>query len=358
MTLRHGFTTGTAAAAAAKAACLRLLGRTVPERVDVPLPVGERLTIPIHEISRDGDGVLAAVIKDGGDDPDVTHKAVIRAWVGPGPDGSGIILTGGPGVGRVTKPGLPVAVGEAAINPAPRAQILRAVAEALDDANLGLIVEIRVDDGEILARKTFNPRLGIVGGISILGTRGTVKPFSHAAYQATIRQSLDVIQAAGLDCPCLTTGGRSERFLRQIRPQISETACVQVADFFAFSMREVARRGFPRMLWAVFFGKLVKQAQGRRSTHAHKARLDLSELAEWCADCGLDKALCARVAEANTALHALEEISGHPRQAALFAHIVNRARRFAQEFAGRPLHVDYVLFDFSGRPLFATEDAA
>lgn len=358
MTLRHGFTTGTAAAAAAKAACLHLLGRGAPERVDVPLPVGERLEIPIHEIRPEEGGVMAAVIKDGGDDPDVTHRAVIRAWVGLRPAEDGIILTGGSGVGRVTRPGLPVAVGEAAINPAPRAQILRAVTEALGGARYSLVVEIRVDDGERLAQKTFNPRLGIIGGISILGTRGTVKPFSHAAYQATIRQSLDVIQAAGLDCTYLTTGGRSERFLRQLRPQISETACVQVADFFAFSMREVGRRGFSHALWAVFFGKLVKQAQGRPSTHAHKARLDLIELANWCADCDMDEGLCARVAEANTALHALEEISGHPRQTALFAHVVDRARHFAQEFAGAPLHVDYVLFDFSGRPLFATEDAA
>lgn len=358
MTLRHGFTTGTAAAAAAKAACLSLLGRPVPECIDVPLPVGERLTIPIHEIRPDGGGVLAAVVKDGGDDPDATHKAVIRAWVGQRADKNGIELRGGPGVGRVTKPGLPVAVGEAAINPAPRAQILQAVAEALDGRELGLTVEIRVDDGERLAQKTFNPRLGIVGGISILGTRGTVKPFSHAAYQATISQSLDVMRATGLDCPCLTTGGRSERFLRQLHPRISETACVQVADFFAFSMREVGRRGFSRMLWAVFFGKLVKQAQGRPSTHAHKTRVDLAELADWCSACGLDAALCARVAKANTALHALEEISGHPRQTELFAYIVNRATQFARHFAGVSLRVDYVLFDFSGRPLFATEDAA
>lgn len=147
------------------------------------------------------------------------------------------MLTGGTGVGVVTRPGLPVTVGQPAINPVPQIQIRQAVAEALGAGPRGLHVEIRVDRGEELARKTFNPRLGIVGGISILGTRGTVKPFSHWAYQATIRQCLDVMVANAVPCPCLTTGGRSERFLRRARPEIAAEACVQVADFFLFHAR-------------------------------------------------------------------------------------------------------------------------
>jgi cobalt-precorrin-5B (C1)-methyltransferase len=239
MTLRHGFTTGTAAAAAAKAAALHLREGRAPDAVDVPLPMGGRMTVAVLETRPEKDGVLAAVVKDGGDDPDATHGAVIRAFVRP-VGGPGIVLHGGQGVGLVTRPGLPVAVGEAAINPAPREQIRQAVAEA---GLHGADVEIRVDRGEEIARKTFNPRLGIVGGISILGTRGTVKPFSNAAYQATIRQCLDVMAACGVERPCLTTGGRSERFLRQARPDTPETACVQVADFFFYSMREAGRRG-------------------------------------------------------------------------------------------------------------------
>ncbi len=361
MTLRHGFTTGTAAAAAAKAAALHLLSGSAQDVVDVPLPPGGRMAVAIRESREDGGGVLAAVVKDGGDDPDVTHKAVIRALVRRAP-GEGIVLRGGPGVGRVTRPGLPVAVGEPAINPAPRAQIRQAVAEALRDGNAapatGLDVEIRVDRGEEITLKTFNPRLGIVGGISILGTRGTVKPFSNAAYQATIRQCLDVMEAGGVARPCLTTGGRSERFLRQARPDTPETACVQVADFFFYSMREVGRRGFGSVLWGVFFGKLVKQAQGHRYTHARSADLDLPTLADWCAECGFPGAVCADVAAANTAMQVLGMVAHMPQAPALYALLTGRAAGFAREFGGRGLGVDYLLFDFDGRVLHDTSEAA
>lgn len=358
MTLRRGFTTGTAAAAAAKAATLRLLDGKSAEQVNVPLPVGGRLDIAIREIEPKGDGFMAAVIKDAGDDPDVTHHAVIRAWVRPEPASLDIALRGGPGVGRVTKPGLPVPVGEAAINPTPRTQIRQAIREAMGDRSLGLTVEIAVDHGEELARKTFNPRLGIVGGISILGTRGTVLPFSHEAYEATIRQCLDVMHATAITCPCLTTGGRSERFLRCLYPRTPLAAYVQVADFFDFSMREVGRRHFSEVLWGVFFGKLLKQAQGAPYTHARKATLNLEQLAVWCAQVGIDDAIRDRVATANTALHALEILDGQQQLPALFALLTDKARQWARVFARRPLTVDYLLFDFSGRPLFSTREAA
>jgi cobalt-precorrin-5B (C1)-methyltransferase len=359
MSLRHGFTTGTAAAAAAKAATLRLFGEAPVASVDVPLPMGGRLTVPILDSRVEGDGILAAVVKDGGDDPDVTHRAVIRARVCPAP-GPDLILRGGAGVGVVTRPGLPVAVGEPAINPVPRVQIRQAVAEALAvfgrEAG-GLEVEIRVDQGEELAQKTFNPRLGIVGGISILGTRGTVKPFSNAAYQATIRQCLDVMHACGVARPCLTTGGRSERFLRQARPATPDTACAQVADFFFYAMREVGRRGFEAVQWGVFFGKLIKQAQGHRYTHAHGATLDLGILADWCAQCGFAPHVCREVAAANTAMQVLDLLTPLPQAPALFSLLTARARGFAQEFCGRAIRVDYLLFDFSGQILADTEAA-
>jgi cobalt-precorrin-5B (C1)-methyltransferase len=354
MTLRHGFTTGTAAAAAAKAAALHLREGRAPDAVDVPLPMGGRMTVAVLETRPEKDGVLAAVVKDGGDDPDATHGAVIRAFVRP-VGGPGIVLHGGQGVGLVTRPGLPVAVGEAAINPAPREQIRQAVAEA---GLHGADVEIRVDRGEEIARKTFNPRLGIVGGISILGTRGTVKPFSNAAYQATIRQCLDVMAACGVERPCLTTGGRSERFLRQARPDTPETACVQVADFFFYSMREAGRRGFAAVQWGVFFGKLVKQAQGHRYTHARSADLDLSVLAGWCAECGFPHDVCADVAGGNTALQALQTVAPMPQAQALYALLTDRAAGYAREFGGRGMVVDYLLFDFDGRVLHDTSEAA
>jgi cobalt-precorrin-5B (C1)-methyltransferase len=356
MTLRHGFTTGTAAAAAAKAATLHLLTGRAQTSVDVPLPLGERMTIQILESLPEGDGILAAVVKDAGDDPDVTHRAVIRALVRRA-ETNGITLRGGPGVGTVTRPGLPVSVGLPAINPVPRQQITQAVTEAMDEKG-SLDVEIRVDRGEELAKKTFNPRLGIVGGISILGTRGTVKPFSNAAYQATIRQCLDVMQACEVGTPCLTTGGRSERFLRQARPQTQETACVQVADFFSFSMREVGRRGFNSVLWGVFFGKLVKQAQGHRYTHARSSELDLTILADWCAQCGFTPQICREVAGANTAMQVLELLTPLPESSNLFALLTDKAAAFAHLFCGREVRVGYLLFDFSGQILHATTEAA
>ena len=356
MTLRHGFTTGTAAAAAAKAATLHLLTGRAPDSVEVLLPMGGRMTISIMESRDDGDGILAAVVKDGGDDPDVTHRAVIRAKVRRNA-GDGIILRGGPGVGTVTRPGLPVAVGMPAINPVPREQIALAVAEAMDKRE-GLDVEIRVDRGEELAKKTFNPRLGIVGGISILGTRGTVKPFSNAAYQATIRQCLDVMRAGNVTRPCLTTGGRSERYLRQTLPHTPETACVQVADFFFYSMKEVGRRGFDSVLWGVFFGKLVKQAQGHRYTHARSAHLDLSILARWCAECGFTPQICQEVAAANTSMQVLELLTTLPQAPRLFSLLTSKAAGFARNFCGHDLRVDYLLFDFSGQVLHDTSEAA
>lgn len=356
MTLRHGFTTGTAAAAAAKAATLHLLTGQAQASVDVPLPVGGRMTVSILESRGDGDGILAAVVKDGGDDPDVTHRAVIRAMVRRSP-GDAVIVRGGPGVGTVTRPGLPVAVGQPAINPVPREQIILAVTEATE-SGAGLEVEIRVDRGEELATKTFNPRLGIVGGISILGTRGTVKPFSNAAYQATIRQCLDVMQASGLTRPCLTTGGRSERFLRQARPETPEMACVQVADFFSYSMKEVGLRGFDSVLWGVFFGKLVKQAQGHRYTHARSAELDLTILATWCAECGFTPDICREVAGANTAMQVLELLAPLPEARPLFSLLTSKAAAFARLFCGREVGVGYLLFDFAGQVLYATPEAA
>jgi len=359
MTLRHGFTTGTAAAAAAKAATLCLFGSAPAACVDVPLPAGGRMDIAILETRAEDGGVLCAVTKDAGDDPDVTHRAVIRALVRRGE--GGIVLRGGSGVGVVTRPGLPVAVGEPAINPAPREQIRAAVREALAATgrdSAGLEIEIRVDNGQELAAKTFNPRLGIIGGISILGTRGTVKPFSNAAYQATIRQCLDVMHAGGVTRPCLTTGGRSERFLRQARPDTPETACVQVADFFFFSMREAGRRNFDSVLWGVFFGKLVKQAQGHRYTHARSALLDLSVLAGWCADCGFSPRVCAEVGGANTALQAFDLLTPLPQAPRLFSLLTDRAAGFARQFSGRAMRVDYMLFDFQGNVLHDTSEAA
>jgi cobalt-precorrin-5B (C1)-methyltransferase len=347
--LREGFTTGTAAAAAAKAAALLLLGRTPGEAVDVPLPGGGRLAVPLAGVSREGPAARGAVIKDAGDDPDVTGGARIRAVVRLTPNPL-VAVEGGRGVGRATLPGLPVPPGRAAINPAPRAQIEAAVREALDGRPGGASVVVEVEGGEELARRTMNPRLGIHGGVSILGTRGTVKPFSHESWAATVSEELSVARALGCGTAFLCTGGRSRRLLRQRFPEARDEAFVQAADFFEHACAEAARLGFPRVVWGVFFGKLVKHAQGMAYTHAHSGELDFNALAALAARAGANHTTIERVAGANTARQALgllDEAAAR-RLAGLLAE---RARGHALAFAGRPIRAEYLAFDLDGRLL-------
>jgi cobalt-precorrin-5B (C1)-methyltransferase len=357
--LREGFTTGTAAAAAAKAAVLCLAGAAVPAAMDVPLPAGGRLGVPLAGMTLLPDGrALGTVVKDGGDDPDVTDGARIEALVRLTPDRRTVIsLHGGTGVGRVTRPGLPVPVGRAAINPSPRAQIKAAVAEALAACGVTarVRVSLRVPEGERLAEKTMNPRLGIVGGISILGTRGTVKPFSLEAWQATVSEALSVARAEGADTAYLSTGGRSEKALKALFPEAPATAFVQAADHFAHAMAETGRLGFARAVWGVFPGKLVKQATGSASTHAHAGHLDLAFLAGICRDCGLAEPLAAAVTAANTAQEAMEIIAPTPALAPVLAVLARRAAAAAGAFGGASLRVAYRVFDLRGRLLHASD---
>ncbi len=360
--LREGFTTGTAAAAAAKAGVLFLAAGLRPESVEVPLPAGGRLAIPVARIAPEGEGVRAVVVKDGGDDPDVTHRAEIHALVAlnTGLRDGEIVLDGGKGVGRVTLPGLPVPPGEPAINPAPRAQIAAACREGLEEAGKrgGARVLIEVPAGERLAQKTLNPRLGILGGISILGTRGTVKPFSHESYLATIESGLDVARAAGVTHVILATGGRSERLARSDLPGVPELACVQFADFFAPALAAAAARGFSRITLSVFFGKLAKQAQGLANTHARTAPLSLAALAAACTGAGLDPDSAARVAAANTALAAQEIILASPARQACLAAVAARALACARKFAGPGPVLEYRLYSQDGARLLLLEEEA
>jgi cobalt-precorrin-5B (C1)-methyltransferase len=353
--LRQGFTTGSAAAAGAKAGVLCLGGHPPGTAVDIPLPVEGRLTIPVLETAMTGGGCSVTIIKDGGDDPDATHKAritVLTRLLAEGRPGD-VIIEGGSGVGRVTRPGLPVPVGESAINPGPRKQIRDAVLEGLTVTGLqgAVSVIIEVADGERIAQKTLNPRLGIVGGISILGTRGTVKPFSNEAYRETIAMSLAVAQAAGASTIGLATGGRSERLLKEAVPGLADVACVQVADFFSFSMKEAGLKGFADIRYACFFGKLVKMAQGHPYTHAKECAIDFDALAKRCLSLGMDRGLAGRVAGANTAHEALGIILGDAHGEAIVRDTVDRALISARGFAGPLPDITYYLFDLEGRML-------
>src|ERR671931_173373 len=214
---REGFTTGTAAAAAAKAACLVLLEQGWPEAVAVRLPVGRVLEVRINTLEWDGERAWAGVVKDAGDDPDVTHGAEIFAAVRRVPE-PGVHLKGGVGVGVVTRPGLELPVGSPAINPVPQRMIREAVLEVIPDP--GVEVTISVPNGEELARRTFNARLGIVGGLSILGTTGVVRAMSTAAWRASVLQGIDVAAANGIAQVVLSTGGRTERFAQARYPDL------------------------------------------------------------------------------------------------------------------------------------------
>ncbi len=352
--LRSGFTTGTAAAAAARAAVMRLvLGRT-PEAVEVELLTGVRLRIPVHGCRVDPDGSAACtVVKDAGDDPDVTHGAEIGARVRL-LDGCGLRIAGGPGVGRVTKPGLDVAPGEPAITPGPRRMIAAAVGEALAESGRmqAVEVEVFVPEGEAIARRTLNARLGILGGISILGTTGVVRPLSHEAFTATIRAALSVAAAARVERAVLTTGRRSERFAQARWPQLPAEAFVQIGDYFENGLATAAALGLGRVSVAAFFGKAVKMAQGMAHTHAAKAELTLDALADWTAASGAP-GLAAAVKGCNTAREAFGLLAaGHP---AAVAEVGRRMRAAAGRFAGPAVAVQAVIFDFEGRVAYDSD---
>jgi cobalt-precorrin-5B (C1)-methyltransferase len=327
---------------------------------------GNFLDIPVAGARRLPDGAAASVIKDGGDDPDATHRAVIEtcarfdAALSPGE----LRIEGGRGVGRVTLPGLPVPVGEAAVNPVPREQIRRAALEALARfggaaPDRGLLLTVSVPDGENIARRTLNPRLGILGGISILGTHGTVRPYSHEAWQSVILQSMDVARAAlPPGAPgkgpalCLSTGRRSERLLMARYPALPPLLFIQAADHAAFSLRAASRRAFTPLAWGCFFGKMAKLAQGMENTHARNQLPDMGFIAGGLAGRSQEsERLKEKITACSTAAHALELLLGAPEGRATVARLTALAKRRAQSFAGGPVVVH--LFHPDGRELAA-----
>ncbi len=354
--LRTGFTTGTAAAAAAKGAMSLLLSGKAPPDVRIMLLTGESLCIPLHTCKLAGEGTaVCTVIKDAGDDPDITHRAEIGAKVTllEDSDGKGVNITGGKGVGRVTKPGLEIPPGEPAINPGPRKMITHAVRQMLETGNAesqNVAVEIFVPAGEHLARKTLNARLGILGGISILGTTGLVRPMSHEAYIATIESSMSVARAMGIEQVVLTTGRRSERYAQNLWEQLPEEAFIQVGDFFKSSLDAASDRGFKTVTLAVFFGKAVKMAQGVPHTHAAKSSLTLNRLSQWAYDLTGDQDMAQSILDANTARHAFDLIAD--KYPAIISHVGEKMIQSARGFAGQEVYVNGVIFDYTGHVVF------
>ncbi len=264
--LRSGFTTGTCAAAAAKAATMLLAGYAAGTQVEVNLPDGSKVTLPIEETRREADSAWAGVRKDAGDDPDITHGVVVQASVSWQDDG-GIAIAAGEGVGTVTKPGLALPPGEPAINPVPRRMIADAVREVTDR---GIKVVICIPGGEKLAQKTFNPRLGVVGGLSILGTSGVVRPFSSSALRDALKCSLDVAAACRVKAPVLVPGRIGERSARR-HFSLAPEQLVEVGNEWGFILDQAVQHDFKHLLIMGHPGKLAKLADGQWDTHSSRS---------------------------------------------------------------------------------------
>jgi cobalt-precorrin-5B (C1)-methyltransferase len=346
--LRTGWTTGSCSAAAAKAATVALATGATPRQVEIPLPRGGRARFEVAR-SEVGEGwAEAVVVKDAGDDPDVTHGAhlVARAsW----DDRPGVHVEGGAGVGVVTKPGLGLEVGGPAINPVPRRQIAWAVGEAVGEAcdlSRGVRVVISVPGGERIARKTTNPRLGILGGISILGTTGIVRPYSTAAWRASVAQAIDVIAAQGGDTAVLCTGARTERAARRLFPDLDAVSFIEVGDFTGFALRRAASRGLRRVAFVGMAGKLAKLAAGVLMTHWTRSRVEPDLLACLTAEAGGDPGLVAAARAANTARHAYELWSAAGLAAPCDLLCARVAENLSRYVGGR-LEVEVYMADFA-----------
>ncbi|NOX35108.1 MAG: cobalt-precorrin-5B (C(1))-methyltransferase [Deltaproteobacteria bacterium] len=353
--LKKGFTTGAAAAAAVKAALLNFFSKP-PKSVEILFLNGEKKSIDIKSVKKTSKNCFKAiVIKDAGDDPDITHKAEIGAFVKiSGNKTPAINICGGKGVGKVTKPGLELPVGEHAINPGPRKMIKNSVEDVFKKFNIKdkqVDIEIFVPKGEELSRKTLNSRLGIMGGISILGTTGIVRPMSHDAYIATIKSGVFVAAANGINTLVFTTGRRSERFAMEKFKSFGEEAFIQTGDFFKASLdTALLSPKIQTIIYTVFFGKAVKMALGFEHTHAAKSELTLKKLSKWAKDTTGSSDLGIKIARANTARHAFSFI--HPEYPELINHVGEKIKQNALGFSGNKLEIRVIILDFEGKVVF------
>jgi cobalt-precorrin-5B (C1)-methyltransferase len=346
--LRTGWTTGTCASAAAKAAAQLLVTGEPPAWVEVGLPSGRRVTFAVESAVSAGGAATAVVVKDAGDDPDVTHGAHLTATVS-WRAGDGVELDGGEGVGVVTKPGLGLPVGGPAINPVPRQMINQAVREVVGDR--GVRVVISVPDGERMARKTTNRRLGVLGGISILGTTGIVRPFSTASWRASVVQAVQVAAAQGERTIVLCTGGRTESGAVTLLPDLPEVCFIEVGDFTGAALRMGVERGITRVVFVGMAGKLTKLAAGVLMTHYTRSAVDTGLLGRLTVSAGASATLVAEVTAANTARHAYElwDAAGLVRTAGDL--LCSRVRDVLVSFSG--LAAEVAMVDFTGRTVVA-----
>ncbi len=347
--LRTGWTTGACATAASKAAYQALLTGRFPDPVGITLPRGQTPEFALAYLGH-GDGfATAGIIKDAGDDPDVTHQALIIATVRHGPPGSGVRFRAGAGVGTVTRPGLPLPPGEPAINPVPRDMMRTVIFETAENhgGSGDVEIEVSVPGGAELARQTWNGRLGIEGGLSILGTTGIVRPFSCSAWIASIHRGIDVARACGTAHVAAATGSTSEAAV--IRHYGLETSAIlDMGDFIGGTLKYLRDHPLPRLTIAGGFGKLVKFSQGANDLHSGRSQVDLPALADTAAGLGASADIAGQIARANTAKQALDLATGAG--IGLAPAIARDCQtRALEQLAGAPIRVDLMITDRQGR---------
>lgn len=350
--MRTGFTTSACAAAASAAAIHSLLTRQPITQVTINLPARRDVTFKIARCEQYDNAVLCGVIKDAGDDPDVTNGLEIQALVERAAE-PGVVLLGGRGVGVVTLPGLPVPVGEPAINPGPRRLIRQVIQETLQalnaDPNLGWRITIQVPDGERVAAQTLNPKLGIVGGISILGTDGIVRPYSAPAYRASIYYEMNVARQAGYTQIGLATGKRSAAYVRQYLNDHTGLGVVDVGDEIKYPLDKALQLGFQHILLGGMIGKLSKVAQGRLHTHVREGEVDFDFLAELAAALNAPSETLAKIRTARTA-HQVQNWL-HAIGIALEPEIARRAAEHVAMATERKVRIRVLLFSLDGKLL-------
>jgi len=352
--LRRGWTTGACAAAAARAAYAALLSGEFPDPVTIRLPRGQKPSFPLALAELNGAVARAGIVKDAGDDPDVTHGATIIAEVTWAASGSGIGFQAGEGVGTVTRPGLQLAVGEPAINPAPRAMICEALtdlAEANGAPPPDLTVTIAIPGGERLAEKTMNARLGIAGGLSVLGTTGIVVPYSCASWVHSIHRGIDVARAAGLDHIAAATGSTSERAVQRLYG-LPDHALIDMGDFVGGTLKYLRGHPVPRLTLAGGFAKMAKLAAGHLDLHSSKSRVEPEALTEALTVAGADDATLT-AARASDSAAALLDAAG-PWAPTLADSVARRAREVALATLSGATAVDIAIVDRSGEFLACT----
>ncbi|MCH2205448.1 MAG: cobalt-precorrin-5B (C(1))-methyltransferase [Lentisphaerales bacterium] len=346
--LRTGFTTGACSAAAAKAAVKMLVQKKTLNDIETILPNGNKVTFKLKVSQFNDDGsATCSVIKDAGDDPDCTDKAELTATVKLSKP-EGVTLHGGNGVATVTKDGLGLGVGGPAINPVPRKNITEMVLLELEDsAYCGADVTISVPGGQRMAKETMNERLGLIGGISILGTTGIVRPYSTAAYRASIIQAVNLAGHSSCQEVVLTTGGRSEQYAMQLLPELKEVAFIQVGDFIGSSLKAVSKAGLKKAIIVGMIGKLSKMADGKTQTHQAGSSVNMELLAEIASELGATESVKEEILKANTARHVLEIAQANGLDT-LCSALCQRVSQALSTFIKNELSIDCYLVDFEG----------